>query len=330
MNGTELALSRLGFGGAGIGNLYAAMSDASAAAIVSAAIEAGVGYFDTAPHYGFGLSETRLGAALAGHPAQISTKVGRRLEVVASPSRERHGFVDALPCEPVFDYTYDGVMATFEASCRRLCRDHVDILLAHDLGEMTHGGDHPAHLRAFLDGGYHAMVALRTEGRVRAIGLGVNEVAICDTVLGHADLDVILLAGRYTLLEQAPLEGLLPRCETRGVGIMIGGPFNSGALVETGRIKHYNYETAPTEIVARVKWLRRICAAHGVPLAAAALQFPLAHPAVLNVIPGMASPTQVADAARWLDMPLPAALWADLKTEGLVRSDAPVPSEGAA
>jgi D-threo-aldose 1-dehydrogenase len=327
---TLARLPRLGFGGAAVGNLYAPVSDADARAVIGAALAAGIGYFDTAPHYGFGLSEIRLGQALAGRDVMLSTKVGRRLEPIETTQRERHGFVDAAPFEPVFDYTYDGVMRSFEDSQRRLKRDRVDVLLAHDLGQATHGDAHAGHMRDFLEGGYRAMRALRDAGAVGAIGLGVNEQAVCEAVLDHAEVDVFLLAGRYTLLEQTALESFLPRCVARAVGIIIGGPFNSGALVETAGALHYNYEAAPTEIVERVGRLRRVCAAHGVPLAAAALQFPLAHPAVLNVIPGMATPDQVSDATRWLDVVIPHTLWSDLRSEGLVRADAPVPATRAA
>lgn len=319
-------LPSLGFGGAAIGNLYAATTDAAAREVVEAALAAGVGYFDTAPHYGFGLSETRLGQVLAGRDVAISTKVGRRLEPSASTERERHGFVDAAPFEPVFDYTRDGVMRSFEDSLRRLGRDRVDVLLAHDLGRVTHGDDHARHMRDFLEGGYGAMRELRDAGVVGVIGLGVNEQAICEEVLDHADVDVFLLAGRYTLLEQAPLDGLLPRCVDRGVSVIVGGPFNSGALVETTGTLHYDYGPASAQIIERVGRLRRICAAHGVPLAAAALQFPLAHPVVISVIPGMGKADQVADAVRWMATPIPAALWDDLRTDGLLREDAPTPS----
>jgi D-threo-aldose 1-dehydrogenase len=318
-------LPPLGFGGAAIGNLYAATTDAAARAVVEAALAAGVGYFDTAPHYGFGLSETRLGEALAGRDVAISTKVGRRLEPTTSTDRERHGFVDAAPFEPVFDYTRDGVLRSFEESLRRLKRERVEVLLAHDLGRDTHGHDHVRHMRDFLDGGYGAMRELRDAGLVGTIGLGVNEQAVCEEVLDHADIDVFLLAGRYTLLEQAPLDGLLPRCVERGVKLIVGGPFNSGALVETGQALHYNYGPASEAIVARVGRLRQVCAAHGVPLAAAALQFPLAHPAVISVIPGMGAADQVADAAAWMETSIPAALWDDLRSEGLLREDAPTP-----
>nr|WP_295106117.1 aldo/keto reductase [uncultured Caulobacter sp.] len=320
---TLARLPRLGFGGAAVGNLYAPVSDATARAVIDAALAAGISYFDTAPHYGFGLSETRLGEALAGRDVMISTKVGRRLEPIQTTERERHGFVDAAPFEPVFDYTRDGVLRSFEDSLRRLKRDRIDVLLAHDLGRATHGDAHVGHMRDFLDGGYQAMCELKDSGAVGAIGLGVNEQAVCEEILDHADVDVFLLAGRYTLLEQTALERFLPRCVARSVGVIVGGPFNSGVLVEAGGMLHYNYEAAPREIVERVERLRRVCAVHGVPLAAAALQFPLAHPAVLSVIPGMVTPDQVADATLWLDMTIPAALWSDLRSEGLIRIDAP-------
>ena len=199
-------LPRLGMGTAPIGNLYRAVSDAQARATLEAAWDAGIRYFDTAPHYGFGLAERRLGAMLAERDtsgsALLSTKVGRLL----APTRaqgERHGFVDADPFEPVFDYSADAIRRSFEESCRRIGRDRIDLLLAHDLGHVTHGAAHEAHLRAFLDSGYGAMRDLRDAGAVRAIGIGVNEVAICETLLDHVELDVILLAGRYTLLDRS-------------------------------------------------------------------------------------------------------------------------------
>lgn len=318
-------LPRLGFGAAALGNLYTPISDETARDVVGTALAAGVRYFDTAPHYGFGLSEARLGEVLAGRDVLISTKVGRRLEPIETAERERHGFVDAAPFEPVFDYTRDGVMLAFEASLRRLKRDRIDLLLAHDLGRMTHGEANAGHLRDFLEGGYRAMRELRDAGVVGAIGLGVNEQAVCEEVLDHVDVDVFLLAGRYTLLEQSALETFLPRCVERNIGIIVGGPFNSGALVETGGALHYNYAPAPPEVVERVARLRGVCAAHGVPLAAAALRFPLAHPAVLSVIPGLATPDQVTDASHWMDLEIPDGLWSDLRAEGLIRAEAPVP-----
>lgn len=330
---TDVEVTRLGFGAAAMAGLYRAVPEDRALASVTAAYDAGVRYFDTAPHYGFGLSESRLGAALASldphERTVVSTKVGRLLVPVdADPREERHGFVGAAPFEPVFDYTYDAVMRTFEDSRRRLRRERIDVLLAHDLGRATHGEAHNSYLRTFLEGGYRAMRELRDAGVVGAIGLGVNEWQVCEEVLAHGDFDAFLLAGRYTLLEQTALETFLPLCEARGCSIILGGPFNSGILVEGvdgDRTPHYNYEPAPDHIVDRVRRLEAVTRAHGVPLAAAALQFPLAHPQVACVIPGMADENQVAEALRLADVKIPHALWRDLKTEGLLHPAAPTP-----
>lgn len=326
-------VTRLGFGAAAMAGLYRAVPEERALASVRAAYAAGVRYFDTAPHYGFGLSETRLGAALREldphERAVVSTKVGRLLAPVeADPDEERHGFVGAAPFEPVFDYSYDAVMRSFEDSCRRLGRTRIDILLAHDLGRATHGDGHDDHCRTFFEGGYRAMRELRDGGVVGAIGLGVNEWQVCEEVLAHGDFDAFLLAGRYTLLEQTALETFLPLCRQRGCSIILGGPFNSGILVEGvdgPRAPHYNYEPAPAQIIDRVRKLDAVCTAHGVPLAAAALQFPIAHPAVACVIPGMADEGQVADAMRLASVEIPQALWRDLKAEGLLHAAAPTP-----
>jgi D-threo-aldose 1-dehydrogenase len=323
----RLALPPLGFGAGGIGNLYAAMSDEAARETIEAALAAGLAYFDTAPHYGFGLSETRLGAALPAD-VKVSTKVGRLLRPApeADPAAERHGFVAAAPFEPVFDYSYDGVMRSFEASLRRLKRDHIDVLLAHDLGQRTHGADDAMRRRQFFDGGYKAMRALRDSGAVDAIGLGVNEWEICDAALDEGDFDVFLLAGRYTLLEQTALDRFLPRCAARDVSIIVGGPFNSGVLVEGVKPgAHYNYGPASAEVLRRVQRLEAVCEAHATPLAAAALQFPLAHPQVVSVIPGLSSPEQVRQALAWAAHPIPDALWDALRGEGLLHPDAPTP-----
>jgi len=326
-SGSRLDLPPLGFGAGGIGNLYAAMSDQAARETIEAALAAGLAYFDTAPHYGFGLSETRLGDALPPN-VKVSTKVGRLLRPApeADPTAERHGFVAAAPFEPVFDYSYDGVMRSFEASLDRLKRDHVDVLLAHDLGQRTHGADDEARRRQFFDGGYKAMRRLRDSGAVDAIGLGVNEWEICDAALDEGDFDVFLLAGRYTLLEQTALDRFLPRCAARDVSIIVGGPFNSGVLVEGVKPgAHYNYGPASAEILDRVRKLEAVCQAHATPLAAAALQFPLAHPRVVSVIPGLSSPAQVRQALTWAAHPIPDALWDDLRGEDLLHPEAPTP-----
>jgi D-threo-aldose 1-dehydrogenase len=302
------------------------MSDEAATSAIQAALVAGLTYFDTAPHYGFGLSERRLGAVLPAS-AMISTKVGRVLEPIAEAAAiERHGFVGAEPFEPRFDYTYDGVMRSFEASLSRLRRDKVAILLVHDLGVAVHGPDHPQRLREFLDGGYRAMAGLRDSGAVGAIGLGVNESEAAEELLGHVDLDVVLLAGRYSLLEQGPLQRFLPLCTARDVAVIVGGPFNSGALVENpDGIVHYNYAPASRAVRDMVEALRAACARHGVPLGAAALQFCMAHPQVASVIPGLANPAQVEEAVAWRDIAIPPALWDELRDGGLISAGAPTP-----
>ena len=322
LGSTSVEVTALGFGAAALGNLYRAIPDVTAQACLEAALNAGIGYIDTAPHYGQGLSERRIGQASGAYT--LSSKVGRVLTPVApSPAgTERHGFVDGDPFEPVFDYSYDGVMRSFESSQKRLKRDRIDILLAHDLGAQTHGADAPLHMKAFLEGGYKAMRELKTQGLTGAIGLGVNEWQVCEAVMVHADLDVVLLAGRYTLLEQGALESFLPLCEIKGVSVIVGGPFNSGVL--TGG-DHYDYGHVPAEICDRVTRLKAVCAAHTVPLAAAALQFPLAHPSVACVIPGMADAAEVTANVNLFAQNIPSALWDDLKSEGLLHDHAPIP-----
>ncbi|HTM81530.1 aldo/keto reductase [Asticcacaulis sp.] len=325
---TPVDLPLLGYGAGALGNLYRAIGDEVALAAIDTARQAGITYLDTAPHYGQGLSERRIG--LSDWRGKISTKVGRRLEAIAPPAAGfmRHGFVDGDAFEPVFDYTYDGVMRAFKDSLLRLGRDRVDVLLAHDLGRETHGADHGRHLRDFLDGGYKAMRSLKDGGLVGAIGLGVNEWQVCADVLPYTDLDVFLLAGRYTLLEQTALDSFLPECQRRNISIIVGGPYNSGILIEgikPGGVTHYNYEPAPADIIRRVAGLQSICADHRIPLAAAALQFPLAHPTVTCVIPGMASSEQVISNVDLFSMKIPSSLWSDLKAAGLLHPSAPLP-----
>jgi len=331
---TDIELTTLGFGGASVGNLYKAISDDQAAATINAALNAGIRYFDTAPHYGQGLSEQRLGSALhsSTQPIVLSSKIGRVLRPIAPPPKgtERLGFIDGLPYEPVFDYSYDGVMRSFESSLQRLQVSNIDVLLCHDLGKVTHGAEHPRHWKDFMGGGYRAMRELKDQGHVRAIGLGVNEWQICADVLREADVDVFLLAGRYTLLEQEPLEAFLPECIRRHVSIILGGPFNSGILingVRGGAVPYYNYEPAPPAIIERVKAIQTICDSHSIPMAAAALAFPLAHPSVVSVIPGQASVEQVGAVYQWFSTSIPASLWSDLRGAGLLHPQAPIPSE---
>ncbi len=329
---TGLEVSVLGFGGAGIGNLYRVLGDEDARDAVQGSFESGVRYFDTAPFYGFGLSELRLGTALAGAqpPPVISTKIGRRL-VPTGPqdaSIGREGYFSPRPFNPVFDYGYDAVMRSHEQSLDRLGVPRVDILLCHDIGRLTHGADHAARIREFLDGGYRAMRELRDSGAVRAIGLGVNETEVCVELLEHCELDCILLAGRYTLLEQPALAALLPLCLRRRVSIICGGPFNSGILATGSRSAastHYNYAPPPPAIVERVRRLEEVCSEFDVPLPAAALQFPLGHPAVASVVAGCVNRQEAGKAAALFSHSIPAAFWHALSDRGLLDSNAPLP-----
>jgi D-threo-aldose 1-dehydrogenase len=330
---TGLEVSVLGFGGAGIGNLYRELADEDALAAVRESFASGVRYFDTAPFYGFGLSELRIGTALAGAqpPPVISTKVGRRL-VPAGPqdaSVGREGYFSPRPFSPVFDYGYDAVMRSHAESLERLKVRRVDILLCHDIGRLTHGETHGARVREFLDGGYRAMRELRLAGAVRAIGLGVNEPEVCVELLEHCELDCILLAGRYTLLEQPALERLLPLCVQKRVSIICGGPFNSGILAagsRAGAQAHYNYAPPPASVLERVRQLEALCEEHDVPLQAAALQFPLAHPAVSTVVAGCANGAEARKIAKMFSHPITAGFWRTLRERGLVDARAPLPA----
>ncbi|MDB5720304.1 MAG: pyridoxal 4-dehydrogenase [Alphaproteobacteria bacterium] len=332
---TALELPPIGFGAAPVGNLYRPMSDEEAAETIAAALDSGLRYIDTAPYYGFGLSERRVGEAIRGRKDVIvSTKVGRLLlpaGPTTDPRVERHGFLSPMPFTPIFDYSYSGVLRSYEASLQRLGLSRVDILLVHDIGRMTHGNGHGAHLEALtLGGGLRALERLRDEGTVSAIGLGVNEIPICLDLIRRAPLDLILLAGRYTLLEQKALDRLLPLCAAADVSVVIGGPYNSGILAGgSSPSPHYDYAPAPAQMVERAARIERICARHGVETGAAALQFVLAHPAVASVIPGLASIEQVRQTVKRAAAAIPPALWRDLKSEGLLDRDAPVPVEGA-
>jgi D-threo-aldose 1-dehydrogenase len=331
LGATGLEVSVFGFGGAAIGNLYRELSDEDALGAVQSSIAAGVRYFDTAPFYGFGLSELRIGAALHGaqSPPVISTKVGRRL-VPTGPQDARvgrEGYFSPRPFAPLFDYGYEAVMESHAGSLERLRVPRVDVLLCHDIGRSTHGANHATRVREFLDGGYRAMRELRSAGAVRAIGIGVNEWEICVELLECCEIDCILLAGRYTLLEQPALDKLLPLCVRKRVSIICGGPFNSGILALGSRAlqARYNYAAPPPAVVERVRLLEAACAEFGVPLPAAALQFPLAHPAVASVVAGCASGGEAVNNSRHLSVSIPAEFWAALRQRGLVDARAPLP-----
>jgi D-threo-aldose 1-dehydrogenase len=326
---TTVEVTAVGLGGAPLGNLFTPVAEDAARRTVETAYAAGIRYFDTAPLYGHGLSERRLGEVLGGVPREsfvLSTKVGRLLE----PGRPAAGaYVEVPPYAIRFDYGYDGALRSVEASLARLGLDRADILYIHDIDGATHGPEgREARFREAMAGAYRALDRLRGEGLVGAIGLGVNEWEVCQRSAEAADLDCFLLAGRYSLLDQGALETFLPLCARRGLGVIVGGPFNSGILA-TGAVPGawYDYEPAPPPILERTRRLERVCASHGVPLAAAALQFPLFHPVVASVIPGARSAAEVEQNLGLLGHPIPPSLWRDLKAEGLLRPDAPTPAE---
>lgn len=327
-------LTRMGFGGAPLGNLYRKVSDEDAQGALLAAFDAGIRYFDTAPQYGLGRSEERFGRGIEVFGSEnivLSTKVGRLLLDCEPDEVTPESFVDVPQKRIVFDYTYDGVMRSYEASLARLGVMHTNILLVHDVCAFSQGSQEAsdAKVRELFDGGgYRALMELREAGDIAAIGAGVNEWQVCETLLGLGDFDCFLLAGRYTLLEQDALESFLPLCVKRDVGIILGGPYNSGILA-TGPVAdaRYNYAPAPPDIMARVKKIDDVCKAHDIPLIAAALQFVFGHPSVKTVIPGAVNKAELEANAQLLETRIPPALWSDLKSEGLIRSDAPVPLE---
>jgi D-threo-aldose 1-dehydrogenase len=325
-----LRFTELGFGTAPLGNLYRAITEADAQAALEAAWATGCRYFDTAPLYGLGLSETRLNRFLIGRRREdyvLSTKVGRLLKACAPEQRTGIGkFFDTPSRREVYDYSYDGVMRSFEISLERLGVDRIDILYGHDIDLFNHGTREvlEAKLDEFIRGGYYALLSLRDQGAIKAFGAGLNEWQACQWLAERGDFDLFLLAGRYTLLEQEALETFLPLCERRGIGIVLGGPYNSGILASGPKPgAHYNYDPAPPEILDRVARIEAVCKRHGVRLIEAALQFPLLHSAVVSVIPGGQSAAEVESNRAVLQKDIPADLWQDLKAEGLLRADAP-------
>lgn len=328
---TGVTVTEIGFGGAAIGNLYTAVSDLEADSCVRTAFAAGIRYFDTAPLYGYGLSEHRIGAALREKQREsfvLSTKVGRMLRPTCAAKVDSGLFPECLPFQPYFDYSYDAVMRSLEDSLQRLGFDHIDIALIHDVDTWTHGSQEvtDGHFRDVMAGGYRALIELRDAGVIKAIGVGVNEWEACEKFAKAGDFDCFLLAGRYTLLEQEPLDSFLPLCEAKDMSVIIGGPYNTGILA-TGAIEgaYFNYAPASPATLEQVRRIEAVCARHSAPLAAVALEFPLHHPAVASVIPGSRSAAEVTRNMETISFQVPADLWAELKHEGLLREDAPTP-----
>jgi D-threo-aldose 1-dehydrogenase len=320
--GRGTRLTELSLGCAQLGNLHQAIDDDTAAATVDAAWDAGVRCFDTAPHYGLGLSERRLGAALASRPRAdyvLSTKVGRLLEPLSAVrGQDTDGFAVAATHRRVWDFSRDGVRRSIDESLQRLGLDRVDIAYLHDPDD---------HLEQVLATGYPALEELRDEGVVAAIGAGMNQAPMLAELARSTDVDVLMLAGRYTLLEQAALDDLLPVCERRDIGVVAAGIFNSGLLAHRKPPEDatYDYARAPADVLDRARRIADVCERHGTTLPEAAMAFPLGHPAVVSICVGARSPEQVQRNARLLGAEIPRGLWDDLRAQSLLRADAPVP-----
>jgi D-threo-aldose 1-dehydrogenase len=315
-------LTPLALGGAPLANLYTEVSEEDARGVVDAAWERGIRFFDTAPHYGLGLSERRIGAALRDRPREayvLSTKVGRVLEPVDNRAEfdEEGGFAVPARWRRMWDFSRYGVRRSLSDSLQRLGLDRVDMVFIHDPDN---------HRRQAFEEAYPALEELRSEGVLRAIGAGMNQTAMLTEFVRETDVDVILMAGRYTLLEQDALNDLLPECAARGIRVVAAGVFNSGLLAQPRPADDatYNYQPAPPELIARAHRLADVCERHGVSLPAAALAFPARHPAVASVLTGARSAAEIERNAELFATPVPDDLWAELKAEGLLRADAPV------
>jgi D-threo-aldose 1-dehydrogenase len=324
--GNALDFTAMGFGSAPLGNYLRPLSEEDCDRTLSAAWDCGMRYFDTAPFYGLGLSERRVGRMLAGKRRDdfiLSSKVGRLLVPCEKDEVNGAFFVETPQVRFHYDYSYDGVMRSYEESLERLGLDRIDILYVHDICAFVHGGrdGSEARIRELMDtGGWRALTELRDTGEIRAIGAGVNEWEPCARLLELADPDLFLIAGRYTLLEQMPIDTLFPQCAQRGVGIVAGGPYNSGILAGGST---YNYSNAPPEILSRAQAIEAVCRSHGVALPAAALQFILAHPLVVSVIPGGQNVKETKHNAAVLEQSIPPALWKELKEKKLLHPQAP-------
>jgi D-threo-aldose 1-dehydrogenase len=332
-NGTQLAFSAIGLGTAPLGDLYALLDEKTCIATFEQACASGVRIFDTSPHYGNGLAEVRMGLGLRHAPRQdliVSTNIGRVMDPFGKPPERNTdvaapGFAGGFPHAPRFDYSYDGAMRSVEHSLLRMGLDRIDVVLIHDCDVWTHGKDAERRFKEAMDGAYRALDKLRSEKTVGAIGFGVNEADTCVKLARAGDFDVAMMAGRYSLLVQKGLAEFLPLALEKKMGVMLAGVFNSGILA-TGAIPgaKFDYAPAPPEIVERVRKIEAICARHGTPLRRAALQFAMAHPAVVSVVLGAVKPSEVEANVADADQPVPAALWSELKSAGLLDPAAPI------
>jgi len=318
---TELSVMRLGFGSAPIGGLYSAVKDDSAESVVRHAWDIGVRYFDVAPMYGFGEAEIRLGRVLSQLPRDefvLSTKVGRLIRPGDEPGVDPAGnFIGTGPQRARFDFSRDAILRSVEDSLERMGLDRIDILFIHDPDD---------HWEAAISEAYPALADLRSQGVVRAIGAGMNQAQMLTRFVREADIDVLLCAGRYTLLDQIALDELLPACVERSTSVVIGGVMNSGLLADPSPTGRFDYEAVSAAWLDRALRLKAVCDRHDVPLRAAAIQFPLAHPAVVSIAAGVRTPSHLDEYPAFMRLPIPSGLWADLRAEGLIRDDAPTPA----
>ena len=319
LGATTVTVTRLGFGAAPIGNLYRAVTDRQADAAVDAAYTSGIRFFDTAPLYGHGLSELRLGRALARYPRKavvVTTKVGRLLVPDAAGSASESLFAEAPAVHPEFDFSYDGAMRSLEASLDRLGLDRVDVLHVHDPDN---------HADVALAGAFRALRRLRDQGVIGALGSGMNHPGLLARFVREAGVDCVQLAGRYTLLDQTAMDELLPLCQREGVSVIAAGVFNSGILAHPAAGAYYDYAPASPAVLDRARRLQDVCQSHGATLKAAALQFPLGHPAVATVLTGAQTAAEVEENAALFSSPIPAAVWDDMVTTGLLPADTALP-----
>ncbi|MBV1703897.1 MAG: aldo/keto reductase, partial [Hyphomicrobiales bacterium] len=326
--GAKLKFTEIGFGGTALGNLYRALTERAARATLDGAWDAGIRYFDVAPTHGYGLAETRINGFFR-HKARddflVATTVGRRLRRLASGESRQEGDYFETPSRRCHDdYSYDGIMFGFDATLDRLGLDRIDVAFAHDLDPVPGVGD--TNLRSFLDGGMKALTGLRDDGALAAIGATVSDRKTAEVLARHGGVDLFMLPGSYTLLRQTALDGALRIAADAGIGVVVGAPFNTGVLAAGARRgARFDYREASRETLDRVKRIEAVCATHKTKIADAALRFALAHPAVCSVAVGVQSPAECAKAAAATAAAIPAALWRDLKAEGLLRADAPVP-----
>ncbi len=326
----DLEVTNFAFGTAPIGNIFRPIDEQTSDAMIQAAWDGGVRFYDTAPMYGHGLAELRTGHSLRWKNRDdfvLSSKVGRVLKPKRRSEIDFSPWNNAAPNEMIFDYSYDGTMRAFEDSLQRLALERMDICFIHDIDVFTRGADQPEVFRQAMDGAWKALSQLRDEGVVKAIGVGVNEWEVCHEALKQRDFDCFLLAGRYTLLEQESLDAFLPLCQERNAAVIIGGGFNSGILA-TGAIDgaKYNYAPAPAPIMEKVRGIEAVCKEYDVPLPAAAMQFVVAHPAIPAFVAGTRTVEQLNKNLEWFSHPIPTDFWSELKRKGLLREDAPTPA----